>query len=278
MGQKVAAQGHFKMGQDSVEQAVVQVISQVVKFDWLEPYATTEQYEVRGSGFFIDARGFIITSAHVVDQARAIWVQMPAFDQKYFPVEIVGFCPERDLALLALNNEDKAFIEAVIGQISFVPLGDSDLCKRTDPVLVFGYPLGQYRVKSSMGVISGWESEVGRSLIQITAPINPGNSGGPLVNDCGQAIGIAVSAVFPSQNVGCAVPINELKLILENLYAKGLVRFANLGLVFSFGSGALASSWGNPQPAGLYICKVAERSLLFNGSLIHKAQGSDRLF
>ena len=107
-------------------------------------------------------------------------------------------------------------------------------------MLVLGYPLGQYRVKSSTGVVSGWESGAGRSWIQITAPINPGNSGGPLVNDLGQVIGIAVSAVFPSQNVGYAIPINELKMILENLHTQGLVRRANLGLAFNFGSDALA--------------------------------------
>lgn len=267
MNIETVGKGPLQGGLDSVEQAVVQVFSQVVKFDWLEPYSMSEQYETRGSGFFIDGRGSIITSAHVVDQARSIWIQMPAFGQKIFSVELVGFCPERDMALLVLNQEDKEFIDSVIGGIPFLPLGNSDLLKRTDPVLVLGYPLGQYRVKSSTGVVSGWESGAGRSWIQITAPINPGNSGGPLVNDYGQVIGIAVSAVFPSQNVGYAIPINELKMILENLRASGLVRRANLGLAFNFGSDAMAKFLGNPVPAGLYICKVFARSLAGNAGI-----------
>lgn len=261
-------------GQDSVEQAVVQVFSQIVPFNWLEPYAISEQYETRASGFFIDNQGYIITGAHVVDQARSIWIQMPAFGQKIFTVDLVGFCPERDLALLALKKEDKQFIETAIGGIPFLPLGDSDVLKRTDPVLVLGYPLGQYRVKSSTGVISGWESGAGRSWIQITAPINPGNSGGPLVNQFGQVIGMAISAVFASQNVGYAIPINELKIVLGSLYASGLVRRPYLGVAFNFGSDALARSLGNPVPSGLYINKVLARSLVAQAGL----QAGDMLY
>lgn len=261
MSKSLTWKAPFAGRQDSVEQAVVQVFSQVVRFDWLEPYSTSDQFETRGSGFFIDARGSIITNAHVVDQAQSIWIQIPAFGQKIFFVDLVGFCPERDMALLRLSEDDKNFIDSVIGSIPFLPLGDSDLLKRTDPVLVFGYPLGQYRVKSSTGVVSGWESAGGRSWIQITAPINPGNSGGPLVDNRGNVVGIAVSAVFSSQNVGYAIPINELKIILKDLSVFGLVRCAHLGVVFSFGSDALASSLGNPLPSGYQICKVLMRSL-----------------
>ena len=123
MSQAVFGRGPFGGVQDSVEQAVVQVFSQVVKFDWLEPYSTSEQFETRGSGFFIDERGSIITSAHVVDQARSIWIQMPAFGQKIFSVDLVGFCPERDMAFLVLKQEDKEFIDSAIGGIPVLPLG-----------------------------------------------------------------------------------------------------------------------------------------------------------
>jgi serine protease Do len=155
-----------------------------------------------------------------------------------------------------------------------LPLGDSDLLKRTDPILVLGYPLGQFRVKSSTGVISGWESGAGRSWIQITAPINPGNSGGPLVNQLGQVIGMAVSAVFDSQNVGYAIPSSELKIVLDSLYASGLVRRPYLGVAFNFGSDALASFLGNPVPSGLYINRVLERSLAARAGL----QAGDMLY
>lgn len=261
MNANVLGQGPFEGIQDAVEQAVVQVFSQIVRFNWLEPYAASEQFEQRGSGFFIDARGYIITNAHVVSEAKAIWIQMPAFGQKSFFVELVGFCPERDLALLKLNEEDRSFIESIIGGIPYLPLGDSDILRRTDPIVVLGYPLGQMRVKSSTGVVAGWESGAGRSWIQLTAPINPGNSGGPLINIYGQAIGIAVLTVVPAQNVGYAIPINELKMILEDLYSSGLIRRANLGIAFNFGSETLAKSLGNPQPSGLYINKVFPRSL-----------------
>jgi serine protease Do len=266
--------------QNSVEQAVVQVFAQVVAFDWLEPYSTREQYETRASGFFIDTQGFIITNAHVVNQAQSVWVQLPAFGQKAFFVDVVGFCPEYDFALLALKPEDVTYINSVIGGIPFLPLGDSDILRRTDSVLVLGYPLGQSRVKSSTGVVSGWETFGGRSWIQITAPINPGNSGGPLVNAYGQVIGVAVSAAVPSQNIGYASPVNELKLILESLTTPGLVRRPSLGVAFNFGSDALAHVLGNPVPSGLYIGKVLARSLadaagILAGDMLYRFNGLD---
>ena len=266
--------------QDSVEQAVVQVFAQVVAFDWLEPYATREQYETRASGFFIDAQGFIITNAHVVNEAQSVWIQLPAFGQKAFFVDVVGFCPEYDFALLALKPDDVSYINSVIGSVPFLSLGDSDTLRRTDSVLVLGYPLGQSRVKSSTGIVSGWENFAGRSWIQITAPINPGSSGGPLVNVYGQVIGVAVSAAVPSQNIGYASPVNELKLILESLTKPGLVRRPSLGVAFNFGSDALARVLGNPVPSGLYICKVSARSLadsagIMPGDMLYRFNGLD---
>ncbi len=247
--------------QDDVEQAVVQVFAQIMPFNWPEPYMASQQFEQRASGFFIDARGYIMTNAHVVNEAKAIWIQMPAFGQKSFFVDLVGFCPERDLALLVLQDEDRVFIESALGGIPVVSLGDSDILRRTNPVIVLGYPLGQCRVKSSTGVVSGWDSGSGRSFIQITAPVNPGNSGGPLVDVYGQAVGIAVSMILSAQNVGYAIPINELKIVLADLYRGGLVRRASLGLVFNYGSEALAQALGNPVPSGLYVSAVIANSL-----------------
>lgn len=260
------------------EEAVVQVSSQIVEFNWLEPYATTSGFEQKGSGFFIDERGFIVTNAHVVNEAKSIWIQMPPFGQKIFFADLVGFCPERDLALLSLKNEDCEFIKANLGYMPYLSLGDSDQVQRADSVVIMGFPLGQNRIKSSTGVVAGWESGIGRSWIQVTAPINAGNSGGPLINESGSVIGIAVSVVLPAQNIGYVIPINEFKMILGSLYESGLVRRAHLGISFNNGSDALAHLLHNPVPAGLYINRVYKNSLaehvgLKEGDMLYECNG-----
>ncbi len=263
---------------DELEQAVVQVFAQVVPFNWREPYRVSDQHEQRGSGFLIDEKGNIITSAHVIDEANTVWIQIPAFGQQTFFVDIIGFCPERDLALLRLHEEDIDLIESKLGRMPWISLGDSDLVRRTDEITVLGYPLGQFRIKSLTGVVSGWETAGGRALLQITAPINPGNSGGPIINEAGQAIGIAVAAIFPAQNVGYAIPINELKLILANLISSRFVRMPSLGIAFIYSSDALANHLGNPLPAGLYINRVLPLSLasqagIEQGDMLYELNG-----
>lgn len=247
--------------QDVMQNAVVQVFSQVGKFNWIEPYKVEEEAESRGSGFLINEDGYIITNAHVVDEAKRVWVHIPALGRQTIHVDIIGFCPERDLALLQIRPDELAEIRNALHGIPFLTFGDSDLVQRTDNVLVLGYPLGQYRLKSTTGIVSGRESSRGQALIQITAPVNPGSSGGPLLNAQGQIIGITVASVFAASNVGYAIPINELKQILDELYTKRLVRIPILGAHFIFANDDKAEYLGNPLPAGLYVTKVLGNSL-----------------
>ena len=102
--------------------------------------------------------------------------------------------------------------------------------------------------------------------------------GGPIINEAGQAIGIAVAAIFPAQNVGYAIPINELKLILENFIATRFVRMPSLGFAFIDSNDALASHLGNPLPAGLYINRVLPLSLaaqagIEQGDMLYELNG-----
>jgi len=260
--------------QDALQNSVVQVIAQIASYNWLEPYTVEEQHESRGTGFFIDPEGYFITNAHVVNEATTVWIHLPTLGKKTFLADIVSFCPDRDLALLKIRDADLIFLREQLGEIVPLPFGDSDQIRRTDDVLVLGYPLGDYNMKSSTGVISGREYGEGRSMIQITAPINPGNSGGPLINTQGEVIGIAISVVFMAQNIGYAIPINELKIVLADLYKNKFVRRGFLGARFNYSTDELATYLGNPLPAGFYINKV------FDGSLMEKAgvQSGDMLY
>ena len=150
-------------------------------------------------------------------------------------------------------------------EITYLSFGDSDQISSTDGVLALGYPLGQYRLKSSTGVVSGFETLMGQSLVQTTASINPGSSGGPLLDARGQVVGIVVSSAGLADNIGYAIPVNELQLIIDDLYTRLLVRKPLLGVRFAYASDEQARYFGNPIPSGLYISRV------FNNLLFHQA-------
>ena len=92
----------------------MQIFAQVTSFNWLEPYKIDTQYENRGTGFFIDSDGYFVTAAHVVHEAKRIWINVPALGKTPLHAHLVGFCPDRDLALLCLDKEGMAQLQEEI--------------------------------------------------------------------------------------------------------------------------------------------------------------------
>ncbi len=260
--------------QERVRNTVVQVFSQVAEIDILQPYKTPSQYKSSGSGFFIDDKGYIITNAHVVIQAKSVWVQIPHFGKRIFDTTIVGIAPDHDLALLRMSDEGVEVVRRELGTIPYLQLGDSDSVHRADEVMALGYPLGQESLKSTTGVISGRES----TMIQMSAAINPGSSGGPLLNIKGQVIGINTAMVMEAQNAGYIIPVNDLKIILPSLFKEKIVRKPFLGILFNNATDALTEYLGNPQPGGPYIVEVVKNSTLYKagvlrGDMIYEING-----
>lgn len=259
--------------QDQVRDTVVQVFAQNAEIDILQPYKTPSQYSSSGSAFFIDEK-HIITNAHVIHQAKAVWIQIPSLGKRIIDAEIVGMSPDRDLALLKLSDQNVSMIKSVLGMVPYLPLGDSDKVRRSDEVLALGYPLGMQSLKSTTGVISGREQH----MLQISAPINPGNSGGPLLNKNGEVIGVNNSGVMEAQNVGYAVPINDLKIVLEDLKKVKLLRKPFLGVIYNNASDGLTELLQNPQPGGCHVVEVIKNSVLKKagverGDMIYEING-----
>jgi serine protease Do len=244
-----------------VKDTVVQIFSQAAAIDLLAPFKTPKQYQSTGSGFIINSDGEIITNAHVVDQAKAVWIQIPSLGKHQIDVDVIGVSPERDLALLKIRPEGLELIKTVLGDMPLLPLGDSDFVHRADEIMTLGYPLGQQGLKSTVGVVSGREAH----LIQIDAAINPGNSGGPSVNRMGSVVGINTMYAPDAQNVGFIIPINELKIVLDDLHKVKLLRKPFLGVLFNNASESLTNFLGNPLPGGLYVVDV------YHDSPLHKA-------
>jgi len=206
--------------------SIVKILAQNVSFDWYNPYKTLYDHESIGTGFFIDSDGYILTCAHVVDEAIKIWFTVPSNGKDKLEATIVSICHDKDLALLkAVDYKNKHFFN----------LGDSDMVKQGDKVIAIGYPLGQDRLKYTGGVISGRQDE----YIQTDAPINPGNSGGPLVDEHQNVIGINTSKILSqmADNIGYATPVYDFQMIKKSMYTANehniILRKPELGCKFS---------------------------------------------
>ena len=251
----------WRIVQQKVKDTVVQIFAFIFEKNIIEPYMMPHQQPCRGSGFFIkyDGKIFIVTNAHVVNQAVGIHVHIPSLGQRPIRVELVSICPDRDLALLRIVPEEYEFVRKGLGgSIPFLVLGDSNKICRADEVLALGYPLGQESLKSTTGVIS---SGCEQQFIQISAPINPGSSGGCLLNDLGEVIGINSEGILGAQNVGYSIPVNRLKIILPQMMKEKLVKKPSLGIVVSHAS-YMAEYLNNPVPGGAYIAEVVPNSPL----------------
>ena len=171
------------------------------------------QVEGAGSGFIIDKEGYIITNSHVVAGAQKIEVYLN--DDTRLKANLVG----RD------ENSDIALIK-VVSPPDLTPalLGDSDTVEPGQLAFALGAPYGLDST-FTVGIISAKHRFIDNSRysrIQTDASINPGNSGGPLLNLFGEVIGINQSIISPggqggSVGIGFAIPINEVKQLIEQL-------------------------------------------------------------
>ncbi len=245
--------------QKKVKDTVVQVFTMVDEFNWVEPYKTPKQSAAAGSGFFSDEQGYIVTNHHVVAGASSVKVQIPFFGRKQFDVDVIGVCPDKDVALLKLTEQSYREVTKELGKINVLPLGDSDKVLRTQEVLALGYPLGQERLKSTLGIVSGRETA---GFIQITAPLNPGISGGPTLDNYGNVMGIAFAGIPGAQNVGYIIPINEVKSAIKDMKKIKLVRKPVLGCLFTVATPEIVRYLKNPEPGGWYIAEVYDNTIL----------------
>ncbi|KKQ33397.1 MAG: Protease Do [candidate division TM6 bacterium GW2011_GWF2_37_49] len=248
--------------QHQAKDTVVQVFVDTATFNWLEPYKTPKQSKSCGSGFFIDQEGHLLTNFHVIDEAAGIKIQIPSLGKEQFDVDVVGVGPDRDLALLKLKDSAMAAIKKELGSVPFLKLGDSDKIVRTQEIMALGYPLGQEKLKSTQGIVSGRDVVWDESYIQITAALNPGNSGGPSLNTAGKVIGINTARISKAQGVGYIIPINDIKNVISELYKVKFLRKPMLGCEFNFGTKHMTKFLDNPEPGGLYVSRVFKDSLL----------------
>ena len=213
-----------------------------------------EEGRASGSGVIVDAQGYILTNAHVVENAAEIEVGLS--DDRKFKATLVGRDPKTDLAVLR--------VEAPTGTLPVAELGDSDRLRVGQWAIAIGNPFGLDRTVTA-GIISATgRTQVGvatyEAFIQTDASINPGNSGGPLLNLQGRVIGINTAIVASGQGIGFAIPINMAREVMGQLISRGRVVRGWLGIVIQDLTADLAAGFGLPDTGGVLISDVMKDS------------------
>jgi len=208
-----------------------------------------------GSGFFIDtagADGHILTNYHVVEGADRITITLA--DGRALRARVVGTDPAIDVALLAIDPA------AAGGPLPVAMLGDSDRLRVGEWVCAIGNPLG-YVHSVTVGVVSF----MGRKLfdnslddyIQTDAAINFGNSGGPLIDARGLVVGINTAISSQANNIGFAIPINQVRAVLPQLMSRGRVARGFIGVTLETVTPALRQALGLGPSTGAIVQEVS---------------------
>jgi serine protease Do len=243
---------------DATSRASVRPRRQMLLPDGLDPFDRPRPREPEsprrgaGTGFIIDAEGYILTNHHVVDGAERVMVRLG--DGRQLRAEAIGADPDTDIALIKIDD-GRSF--------QYAPLGDSDTLRVGEWVLAIGNPLA-YEHTVTVGVVSF----IGRKLfdssldryIQTDAAINFGNSGGPLINARGEVIGINAAISSRASNIGFAVPINQARAILPQLRAKGRVSRGYIGVTLRDVDPDLQRSLGLSSAVGALVQDVTPGS------------------
>ncbi len=249
------------------------------------PYARTYQVDNLGSGVLVSDDGYVITNAHVVENAHEIVVTLMGGER--YDAILIGIDNLTDVAVLKINGDIFPFSE----------LGDSDNLVVGEWAIALGNPLGLFDIShqptATAGIISGFDLDFGlkesghvyQDMIQTDASINPGNSGGPLVNSNGDVIGINTFILTGSEynsgsvGIGFAIPINRVKEVFEDLKKFGKVkRNYNTGIHVQAVDRFIRRYLRLPTEEGVLIRDVEKRSSgeragLVIGDVILKVNG-----
>jgi serine protease Do len=231
-----------------------------------------------GSGVIVDADGYIVTNAHVVQDAQQLRIEIPApldgrsilpAQSRVVTGDVVGIDLETDLAIIKVDAHN----------LPTIPFGDSDDLKAGQIVLALGSPRG-LEASVSLGIVSTvarqLEPESPMIYVQTDAAINPGSSGGALVDLRGRLMGINTlisSQGGGSEGLGFAAPSNIVRSVYEQIRKFGRVRRGDIGIRVQTLTPVLARGLGLAHDRGAIVSDVlpgspAERAGLRPGDVV----------
>ncbi|MBE2294170.1 MAG: DegQ family serine endoprotease [Phycisphaerales bacterium] len=203
-----------------------------------------------GSGFILSPDGYILTNAHVAQDADKIIVRLS--DQRERPAKLIGVDEMTDVALLKIEGDN----------LPTVKIGDSDALEVGEWVLAIGSPFGLEHT-ATQGIVSA----VGRNLpsgtyvpfIQSDVAVNPGSSGGPLFNLRGEVVGIN-SQIYSStggyMGLSFAIPIKLAMQVVDQIKSTGEVTRGWLGVLLQAVNNDLADAFNLDRPRGALVAQI----------------------
>jgi serine protease Do len=240
-----------------------------------DPRMQQRRSEGQGSGFLIDASGYIVTNNHVAGGADKITVTLQ--DGRKFDATLVGNDARTDLALIKVDAG---------ASLPYVAFGDSDDARVGDWVVAIGNPFGLGGTATA-GIISARGRDIQSGpyddYLQLDAPINFGNSGGPVFNVAGQVVGVNTAIFSPNGGnvgIGFAIPANQAKDIIADLRENGTVERGWLGVQIQDLDEELAKSLRLNGTEGALVTEVvvdgpAAKGGLQAGDVITRFDGKD---
>lgn len=239
------------------------------------------QEEGAGTGFIISKEGLIATNRHVVPAGTKTVSVTLSDGTELDNVEVVGRTLDSDpLDVAFLRIKD-----AKGKELKPVKLGDSSKMRVGDKVIAIGNALGQFQNTVTSGIISGYGRQIQaydgdgtggetlQNLFQTDAAINQGNSGGPLVSMNGEVIGINTAvAGGGAQNIGFAIPVNDISGMIKSVLEKGKLERPYLGVHYVELTDEYAKQLGIEQKRGAYIIESSNGEVsIITGSPAEKA-------
>ena len=236
-------------------------------FDFIRPFmqpgngSQSPVIQGQGSGFILTPDGYILTNAHVVDNATDITVKLQ--DEREFPAKVTGKDKMSDVAILKIDAKE----------LPTLNIGDSNNLKVGEWVVAIGSPFG-FEHTVSAGVVSGITRNLNEGstvpFIQTDVAINPGSSGGPLLDMNGDVVGM--NSQIYSQNGGYmglsfAIPINLVMNVEDQLVHYGKVTRGRIGVYVQSVNQSLAEAFKLDKPAGALVSQVQPDSPAAKGGL-----------
>lgn len=255
-----------------------------------QPQTGTQQVAA-GSGFLVTSDGLVVTNKHVVQQAidnPDLTITVVFNDASEHAGKVLASDPLNDLAIVKIDGKN----------LPTVTLGDSNSLQLGQTVIAIGNALGDYPNTVTQGVISGihrtitagdgqGSSETIQDALQTDAAINHGNSGGPLLNLFGQVIGINTAIDEQGQLVGFAIPINNVKQVIESVEQGGKIVRPYLGVRYvmidntikqannlTVDYGALVTSGGSQSQLAVIPGSPADKAGLVENDIILEVNGT----
>ncbi len=220
-----------------------------------------------GSGFILTADGYVMTNAHVIEDASEIIVTLT--DKREFKAKLVGADKRSDVAVVKIEATGLPVVK--IGDISKLRVGEW--------VMAIGSPFGLENTVTA-GIVSAKQRDTGElvPLIQTDVAINPGNSGGPLINLRGEVIGINSQIYSRSggyMGISFSIPIDEAIRVSDQLRTTGRVSRGLIGVSIGSVSKDVAESIGLGKARGALVSAVvpgsaAEKAGVREGDIITK--------